>query len=545
MGARSIVFVLCVVLSCDASAHTAAGTVFEDLNHDGQRTLNEPGLANVRVSNGTDVVLTDQQGRSKLDVGDEGIIFITKPSGYAPPVNIDRLPRFFYLHQPKGSPTTLRFPGIAPTGELPASIDFPLQRQEEPTRFHALLFSDTQPQSEAEVDFVRDTAVAETIGTDAAFGMTLGDIMFDDLSLYPRLNRVIAQIGVPWYNVPGNHEIDYSSPNDRYSLETFKKWFGPTYYSFEYANVEFVVLKDIAYQGPSESAEYPAGLRAGGKFIGRIEPEELTWLANELKHVPDDKLVVLTMHSPLKTNTGAPERPEANVAYRKDLFRVLNGRSHVYVLAGHTHMMEHVYFGAADGWQGKAELHEQMLAAVCGSWWSGPIDAAGVPVSDLRDGAPRGYHVLDVDGTNVRVRFKAVGHPADYQMRILFDVRHNATRPDIYRDFRPGELGGSRFSVDEVPSAAVVVNLFDGGPKSTVAYSIDGDAPVPMHRISAPDPYLVEEWSRARDTIKSFVKPIPSTHLYVAELPDPSRRVLTPCASTRSTSSAPSTPHRE
>ncbi len=520
LNRRSIALtVLWVIVSSPTAAQTAQGIVFEDVDRDGRRGPGEAGLPNVRVSNGVDVVVTDKGGRYALQVADEAVVFITKPSGYVPPVNSDQLPRFFYLHQPNGSPSTLRFPGIAPTGPLPESIDFPLLRQEEPTRFKALLFSDTQPQSEAEVDFIRETVVPEVIGTDAAFGMTMGDIMFDDLSLYPRFNRVISRIGVPWYNVPGNHEIDYSSLDDRYSLETFKRWFGPTYYAFENANVLFVVLDDIEYNGRSD-AEYPAGLRAGGTFVSRISPDQLTWLANELRQLPDDKLVFLTMHSPLKTNTGEAERPEANVMNRRELFDVLRGRSKVYSVAGHTHMAEHLYFGAEDGWHGVNDLHHQILATVSGSWWSGPIDAAGIPVSDLRDGTPRGYHVLDVDGTSVRVRYKAVGRPDDYQMRILFDVWHNATRPDIYRDFRPGELFDGRLGVDEVPSTALVVNLFDGGPRSVVEYAIDEGAWQPMQRRVAPDPYVVEAFARHRESIKPWVQAVPSTHLFLADLPD-------------------------
>ncbi len=516
----SVLFALAALgASSVAFAETARGVVFEDLDGDGRRSEAEPGMPNVRVSNGLDVVVTDRQGGWALDVGHEAVVFLTKPAGWATPVDGDRLPRFYYIHQPKGSPTTLRFRGIAPTGPLPASIDFPLIRSAEPDRFSVLLFADTQPQSEAEVDFIRDTVVPELIGTDAAFGMTLGDIMFDDLSLYPRYNRVLSRIGIPWHNVAGNHEIDYSAPSDRYSLETFKRWYGPTYYAFEYADALFVVLDNIEYQGHSE-AEYPVGLRTGGTFVARISQDQLAWLGNELKHVPDDRLIVLSMHSPLKTNTGEPERPEANVANRQELFRVLRGRSNVHALAGHTHMIEHVYFGAADGWQGTGELHHQMLAAVSGSWWSGPIDTSGVPVSDLRDGSPRGYHLLEIDGTNLRSAFKAVGRPADFQMRILFDVWHNAGRPDLLRDFRPGELLDGRFSVDEVPSAAVVVNLFDGGPRSVLEYAVDGGEWQPMQRRTAPDPYLVEAFARHRDSIKSWVQPVPSTHLYVAELPD-------------------------
>jgi hypothetical protein len=41
--------------------------------------------------------------------------------------------------------------------------------------------------------------------------MTTGDIMFDDLSLYPRLNRIIGQIGISWYNIRGNHDLNYEA----------------------------------------------------------------------------------------------------------------------------------------------------------------------------------------------------------------------------------------------------------------------------------------------------------------------------------------------
>ena len=187
-GRANSLGVLLALVSVPAAAQTAQGMVFEDLDRDGRRGPGEPGPSNVRVSNGLEVVVTDTEGRYALEVGSEAVVFITKPSGYATPVNSDQLPRFFYLHQPKGSPSTLRFPGIAPTGAVPESID-PLVRQQEPARFRALLFSDTQPQSEAEVDFIRDTVVPEVIGANAAFGMTMGDILFDDLcvsALQPR-----------------------------------------------------------------------------------------------------------------------------------------------------------------------------------------------------------------------------------------------------------------------------------------------------------------------------------------------------------------------
>ena len=77
--------------------------------------------------------------------------------------------------------------------------------------------------------------------------MTIGDIMYDDLSLYPRLNRIIGQIGLPWYNIGGNHDLNYESPNAKYSRETFKRIYGPPYYAFEYGGALFLMLDNVNY----------------------------------------------------------------------------------------------------------------------------------------------------------------------------------------------------------------------------------------------------------------------------------------------------------
>jgi hypothetical protein len=78
----------------------------------------------------------------------------------------------------------------------------------------------------------------------ATGAMTMGDIAFDEMSLLPRINALIGQIGIPWYNVPGNHEINFLASDDERLLETFKRYYGPPYYSFNYGDVHYVVLDD-------------------------------------------------------------------------------------------------------------------------------------------------------------------------------------------------------------------------------------------------------------------------------------------------------------
>ena len=502
---------LVCLLAAASLADPLGGRVFEDLDRDGRADPDEPGIAGVRVSNGRDVTLTDTNGVYQLEVDGDSIVFITKPAGYMTPLNAYRLPRFHYLHRPDGSPPGLRYPGIEPTGPLPERVDFALHRQEEPASFEAILFADPQPQTEEELDYIRDGVVRELIGTDAAFGMTMGDILFDDLSMFPRYNSIIAMLGIPWYNVPGNHELNFLAPSDDYSLETFSNWYGPPYYAFEFANAVFVVLDNVRYRGAAPTPENPRG---SGGYDAALGEDQLAWLRAELAHVPTERLLVLAMHIPLVTR----DYPQG-VEDRQALFDLLADYPNLYAMAGHTHTTQHVWIGEEDGYRGAEAFHHHVLTTVSGSWWSGPFDAETLPVSMQRDGTPRGYHRMHVDGTDLRVSFKAAGRPADYQMRILLDVAHHGPR-GAYRDFRPGALYDGRINEDQVAAAAVVVNLFDGGPRSTVRFQVNDGEWVDMRRVRMMDPSYLEWAARHSDVLKPWVAPGPSTHLWTADLPD-------------------------
>ncbi len=486
----------------------AHGVVFEDLDQDGVRDSGEPGLAGVRVSDGRTVVLTDAEGRWSLPVEEEAVVFLTKPSGFRTPLTQNMLPRFYYLHRPSGSPRGMRYPGIEPTGPLPASIDFPLIRSEEPSVFEALLFADPQPANEAELDYVREDVVNDLIGTDAAFGMTLGDILFDDLSLFPRYIRMLGRIGIPWYNVPGNHDMNFEAEDDRHALETFQAHFGPPYYSFEMGDALFIVLDNIAYRGTGASD--PEDASGNGGYDARIGRRQIRWLAEELRHVPEEQLIVLAMHAPLLTAGGYGTEDLT------ELLALLAGRPNLYAVAGHTHTTEHVYLGEEEGFAGPGAFHHHVLATVSGSWWSGPFDERGVPTSVQRDGTPNGYHVLEVDGARASVRFRAAGKPADHQMRIAFELDGADA---VAAEGRHGELLDGRLALAEVSRTRLVVNLFDGGPRSKVTFRIGEGAPIELERIARKDPHVEELYRRHEKTKKSWVEAVVSTHLFQAPLP--------------------------
>ena len=206
-------------------------------------------------------------GRYTLPLPDEATIFVIKPAGFMSPIEpLTNLPRFYRHHQPKGSPPELNltFEGLAPTGPLPASVDFPLRRQDERQAFNVVLVTDPQPETGAEVDFIREDLIQALAGVDASFGLTAGDIMFDELSLYPRSNAIMGTIGLPWWNVGGNHDLNFEAPDRKYSRETFKRVFGPNYYAFFYGQTLFLMLDNVNYLG--FDPHKPGG---GGKYEGR------------------------------------------------------------------------------------------------------------------------------------------------------------------------------------------------------------------------------------------------------------------------------------
>jgi 3',5'-cyclic AMP phosphodiesterase CpdA len=499
-----------------AAPTTVSGVVYENRSGGAQRAAGDPGIAGVLVSNGRDVVKTDAAGRYTLPIDEESIVFVIKPTGYAVPLDEAMLPRFYYIHQPAGSPASLklRYRGIDPTGTLPNSVDFALRKVDEPQKFDVILFTDPQPESAAEVDFIRDDVVAGLIGNHtAAFGITCGDIMFDDLSLYPRLNSIIAQLGVPWYNIGGNHDLNFEAPDARYSRETFKRTFGPPYYAFEYGGALFLMLDNVDYLGADAARPYSAG-----KYEGRIGERQLAFIANALKETPAEKLVVAALHIPLRNDLDSKD-PGTNTTDCAAFLKLLAGRPNTLSLSGHTHTTEHHYLGAEDGFAGPAPHHHHVLTAVSGSWWSGPYDHRGIAVADSRDGSPNGFHILSVDGARYATRFQPANEPNGRQMRIVLDSVFHGDRKELYSTYRMGELLGSPVPQTRVSATDLVVNLFDGGPRSSVEYRVGGRAPVPMQRARRPDPFVEEVFGRNEATKKPWVKAEPSSHIFTARLP--------------------------
>lgn len=493
----------------DEEGGTAVGRVY-DATVAARGRAEEAGIPGVLVSNGRDVVRTDAAGRYALPVAADAIVFVVKPAGYALPRDANNIPRFSYIHQPKGTPPELglRYRGIDPTGPMPASIDFALTPASEPETFEAILFTDPQPESLVELGHVRDTAVTRVLGTEAAFGITTGDILFDDLSFYGRYNRIVGRVGVPWYHIGGNHDLNFEAPDARYSRETLKRVYGAPYYAFHHGQALFVMLDNVNYLGAATATG-----STGGRYEGRIGERQLAFVANLLRETPDDRLIVVAMHIPLFTDLD-PSNPRENTVDREALLDLLDGRK-VLSLAGHTHTTEHHYPRG----EGERAHHHHVLTAVSGSWWSGPSARTGIPCADSRDGTPNGFHVLSIEGTRYTTRYRSAQGEPDESMRILFESQHRGGAGQVLRDYRPTQLLRSPIPFDSVEATDLVVNVFDGGPRTRVRFRVNDGIAIEMTRRRRPDPFVAELYARYADTKKPWVKAEPSSHIWVARLP--------------------------
>ena len=412
------------------------GTVFLDANHNSIRDKSEKGIGGVCISNGREVVRSSVNGEWALTIGDNESVFVIKPANYSVPVNSEMLPRYFFLLSTNHA-TNSSFTG---------TIDFPLVRYAEKKKFTAIFFGDTQARGLKEVNFINHDIVEELIGTEAAFGVSLGDITADGPELFGNVSQGIAQIGIPWYNTFGNHDNDRTAKTNDDKRASFVRMFGPATYAFEYGDVAFIDLNDIFFQ-------------PDGRSISHFTDNQLAFVKNYLSNVPMNKLVVLMMHSPI-----------VSCDNREKMYELLQGRKYTFSISGHVHEQMNIFITKAMGWHGDGEHHHLVNATVCGSWWCGALDELGIPHATMNDGAPNGYSVISFDGNSYSIRFKAARRPENYQMNIYL--------PDEIR-------------ADQIDSAKILVNLFAGSERSIVEMCIDNDNHwIPLTKIMLADPEI-------------------------------------------------------
>lgn len=467
------------------------GVVWEDVNGNGRIDPGEKPLAGIKVSDGVRLVSTDAQGRYRLPFVEGRTVFLIKPATHALPKRADGLPDFWINTRTVPGPA-LKFGGI-PVGATTCR-DFgllPLAKTATDEPLEVLLFADPQTKSRVDVGYYRDDIVSPLAGRHGAqLGLTLGDVVDDDLSLYPSLNAVTSKLGVPWLHIAGNHDLDFDAASDEESLLTFRNTFGPDSFAWEEARAVFIGLDDVIYQPGKKPA-----------YIGGLRDDQFAFLEAYLPTVPKDRLLVLGVHIPLFD--AKPGIETFRKTDRARLFALLKDFPHVLLLSGHDHTQRHVRHGAENDWHGATPLHEYNVGAACGAFWSGVKDAAGIPDSTMSDGTPNGYARLQVAAGG---EYRLAWHPARDAGTALALHAPRVLRKGAY------------------PAWGVFANVFMGEADTQVEYRVDGGEWKPMRRVQQPDPRLLVE--NVKDDMAEVLRGFdrspeatPSLHLWRGALP--------------------------
>ena len=418
------------------------------------------GIAGVAVTDGLNVTVTDKNGNYELlSISTASFVYISIPSGFA------------FNHE-KG---IARFYEPVITEAAGFKADFALEQLTIDDKQHYfVVWADTQMISQDDVAQLKAQSVPDLQQLVASYpknslfhGIGCGDLVWDKFELFAGYKEAIEMTGVTFFNVIGNHDMDLDARTDELSSKTFKKQFGPTYYSFNRGELHYVVLDDVFFIG------------TGKKYIGYITEEQLQWLEQDLRYIKPGTTVVVSLHIP--TNTGAARRNKkeaelgSNVANREQLYKILAPYK-VHIMSGHTHFN--------DTWE-TGNIMEHNHGTVCGAWWTGPI---------CGDGTPSGYGVYEVKGSDVHWYYKSTGLPKTHQLKVY-------------------KKGSSKDFPDEI-----AVNVWNWDDKWKVEWLEDGVLKGKMEQRVALDPMAVELYGGPELPKKhKFVEPTLADHIFFAK----------------------------
>ena len=454
---RLVSILVLLALSSALHAEVCKETkVFIDANHNLVLDKREKSLAGIAVSDGERIVYTDKNGVYKLPAVLGKTLFVIKPAGYSLPQRADGLPDRF-ANQPSRT-HGLKYAGVIQADSACKNFAlWPIQKKLS-AELSVLVFGDPQPKSLLDVSYYQKDIVQPLVAQKSAqLGISLGDIVHDDLSLHAEIKKVDKVLNTPWLYAAGNHDIDFDALSDEHSLESFRNQFGPDTFAWQETQANFIVLDDVVFL-PMEKPEYIGGLRES----------QFTFLEAYLAKADTSMLLVIATHIPL-FNT-SDQRDTFRREDRKRLFKLLEPFRDVLLLTAHSHTQNHVRHDARSDWHGVGRLHEYNVGGASGAFWSGQKDSFGIPDSMMSDGTPNGYARLTISTKDYRLNwFNARQNP---------NLAMSITAPKILRK-------GS------YPGFAVYANVYMAKADTRVSVRIDEGVWHTMNKVLQTDPALL------------------------------------------------------
>ena len=368
-------------------------------------------LKGVVISDGVEVVATDDNGIYQMKSAKKfGYVFISIPSGYE--VANDGVRPVNHILLQKDASTAER-------------VDFRVFEAGDQTNHKMLVFGDMHLAGGRNNDskwfreFCKEVdAYVQSHNSEKVYAMTLGDMTWDyywydrSYQFAQYLNDVKLIKDLTIFHTIGNHDHDMMLPGDFKNAVQYMTEVAPDFYSYNIGKVHYIVLDNIL----STSKGRGKGDR---KYNELVTEEQLAWLAKDLSFVSKSSPVVVSMHA-----TTSNLDTEAN---RTALYNCFAGFDQVHFFTGHSHKTANIQSG---NW------YDHNCGAVCADWWDCVFKSDG-KVHIGTDGAPGGYEIFDIAGTEFRWQFKGTGMDENIQFRTydrnnihLSSEKYMAGKPD-------------------------------------------------------------------------------------------------------------------
>jgi len=416
------------------------------------------GVAGVMVTDGVSVTQTDSNGEYLLTGNKNSeFVYLSSPAGYTVPVE-NSVPQFFRrINENRNGNTDFQV--------IPAGSD--------DTQHGFVVWADPQIKSVKEAQLAREVVgdLKELINRKGSYifhGMGCGDIVGDNPILFDSTKTMLSELGIPFYQSIGNHDMQYSNRSNESAAEMFKNHFGPDYYSFSRGEIHYVVLNDVFYIGRDYF------------YIGYIPETQLAWLEKDLALVDTTKTIVVALHIPTALNQQDIDQfsysnISKSVSNKKALYNLL-APYQAHIVSGHMHVSNNVVISP--------KLFEHNVSSVCGAWWQGPF---------AQDGTPKGYAVFEANGAELSWYFKSAGYNKDYQFRV-YNVGENQEQKEY-----------------------LTANVWNWDPEWKIFWYEDGKKMGEMEQYSGKDPGTVDAFSDKDKLDYKWIGAATTNHLFRAK----------------------------
>ena len=439
----------------------------EAANVTGRVLCQGAGVPDVLISDGVNIVKTDANGNYRLQSEKRWkYVFMTIPSGYEAPLD-GILPAFWKPLQADV--------------DTPEEVDFEL-RPVSNDNYTLLVLGDMHlarrtgdlAQFEKVAGFINKT-IAEAPGK--VYCLTLGDMTWDMYWVannYGFADYLQTMNGlfhdVPFFHTMGNHDNEMEKAGDWEKAFKYTENLSPDYYSFNLGKIHYIVMDNMDFTGVE------AGEDNRSKYKKNFTAEQLEWLRQDLSYVDKSTPIFVTAHEPLARPSGLNWNEQLNGADADlDTFIGIFDGYNVQFLSGHTHNLFN------KNWTSTFTEHNS--GAVCASWWWSGYITPGIHIA--QDGAPGGYTVWTVNGTQTTHYYQAALQSRDYQFRAydMNEVKATITEDLSSHDGYPKYYNHIQSYEDNV----ILVNVWDYDDDWKVEISENG-TPLEVNEVGVYDP---------------------------------------------------------